>query len=352
MLEGACYFQLTPRFKQKVAGTFSSVRYTQLMKRWVVTGAAGFVGSHLVETLIRQGHHVVGLDNLSSGKWENLEGFLSALPNGTRKNFVFVCEDIRDARAVDKVVRGADVILHHAAMASVPKSIENPREAHEVNVTGFLNVLEAARTHQVKRVVYASSSAVYGDHPAATKTENDLGALLSPYAASKRVNELYAEQYARHYGLETVGFRYFNIFGTRQDPEGAYAAVIPKWVAAIKGGQPMLVYGDGTSTRDFVHVRDVAAVNLQVGLAPEGQALKGQVFNICSGTETNLKLLTSTLAELWKELHPSGAAPQVEFQAFRAGDIYRSLGSAGLAQKALGFRPHISLREGLKELLL
>ncbi|MCB0363934.1 MAG: GDP-mannose 4,6-dehydratase [Bdellovibrionaceae bacterium] len=323
-------------------------------KRWLVTGAAGFVGSHLVQALVEQGHQVVGLDNLSSGKWENLEGFLKDIPNGTRKNFVFMCEDIRDSRMVEKAVRGADVILHHAAMASVPQSIENPLEAHEINATGFLNILEAARANNVKRVVYASSSAVYGDNQEPVKSEKDVGNLLSPYAVTKLGNELYADQFHQHYGMETIGFRYFNIFGLRQDPAGAYAAVIPKWVEAIKGGQPLIVNGDGSTTRDFVHVSDVVSINIKAGLisANEGQKAFGQAFNICGGQEISLKNLIQTLSDLWLELKPGVVSPGVEHREFRPGDIHRSCGNAQKARDLLGYKPTMTLKNGLRELLL
>ena len=320
------------------------------VKRWVVTGAAGFVGSHLVETLLKQGQQVVGFDNLSAGKWENLEGFLKETPNGTRKNFLFMCEDIRDARMVDKAMCEADVVLHYAAMASVPKSIENPLEAHETNVTGFLNVMEAARKNGVKRVVYASSSAVYGSNKEPVKSEHHLGHLLSPYAVTKRADEMYASQYAKHYGMETVGFRYFNIYGRRQDPEGDYAAVIPKWAEALANEETILVNGDGSTTRDFVHVSNVVDINIKAALATDPKAF-GRVYNICRGEETSLKSLIDHLTQLWTELHPGKPAPQIEHRDFRAGDIHRSCGSSQKAQEVLGFAPKMDLKQGLRDLL-
>ncbi len=310
------------------------------VKRWVVTGAAGFVGSHLVESLLGQGQEVIGFDNLSSGKWENLEGFLKTIPNGYGKNFIFMCEDVRDSRMVEKAVRGADVILHHAAMASVPKSIDRPMEAHEINVTGFLNILEAARTNGVKRVVYASSSAVYGSNEEVVKSEHDLGHMLSPYAVTKRANEMYASQYAKHYGLETIGFRYFNVYGARQDPRGAYAAVIPQWVEAIKNEQSIQVNGDGSTTRDFVHSSDVVDINLKAALLDEKRAF-GRVYNICGGEETSLTALVEALTDLWKEIHPAGKNVEVEYRDFRFGDIHRSCGSSQKAKEILGYSPKL-----------
>lgn len=320
-------------------------------KTWLVTGAAGFIGSHLVEQLLNEDQVVIGVDNMSTGKWANLESFLTGLPGERQGRFSFLCEDINNLRMMERACRGVDIVLHQAALASVPLSVQSPLTVHDTNVTGFLNILEAAKIQRVRRVVYASSSAVYGDNMERRKTEKDTGTLLSPYAVTKMTNELYAQQFCRHYQMETLGLRYFNVYGLRQDPQGAYAAVIPKWIAALENNRPIEIYGDGTTTRDFCHVSDVVAANL---LAARGNqaSVFGKAFNICSGEETSLADLAKLLCSLWEKKYPQKSPPEVRYSDFRSGDIHRSCGSYQLAADELGYQPSIQLRTGLASLLV
>lgn len=318
-------------------------------RTWLVTGAAGFIGSHLVGHLLGENQKVVGVDNLSTGKWENLQEVLGRLTNGQQKSFSFICDDIGNVRMMERALSGVHVVLHQAAVASVPLSIEKPHYVHDTNVTGFLNILNSARNEGVRRVVYASSSAVYGDNPTAIKSEGDLGQLLSPYAVTKFVDELYAEQFHRHYKMETVGLRYFNIYGPRQDPEGAYAAVIPKWMAALSKGEPILVHGDGTTSRDFCHVDDVVAANI-LGATVTRQSAFGKSYNICSGEETTLSSLAEGLVGHWGKMRPQAPRPEIIYGRFRDGDIYKSCGSYKLAREELGFIPRLRLPDGLIKL--
>ncbi|MBK7843547.1 MAG: NAD-dependent epimerase/dehydratase family protein [Bdellovibrionales bacterium] len=315
-------------------------------RTWLVTGAAGFIGSHLVGRLLGENQKVVGVDNLSTGRWENLQQVLGRLTNGQQKSFSFICDDVGNVRMMERALRGVHVVLHQAAVASVPLSIENPHCVHDTNVTGFLNILNSARNEGVKRVVYASSSAVYGDNPTAIKSEGDLGQLLSPYAVTKFVDELYAAQFHRHYEMETLGLRYFNVYGPRQDPQGAYAAVIPKWIEALRKGDPILIHGDGTTTRDFCHVDDVVAANI-LGATVTRQSAFGKSYNICSGEETTLSSLAEGLVSLWSKRLPQAPRPEIHYGRFRDGDIYRSCGSYELARKELGFNPRLRLSDGL-----
>lgn len=317
---------------------------------WLVTGAAGFVGSHLVESLLKKNQRVLGLDNLSTGKWQNLESVLAQFSEEVQNRFSFICEDITQLEVTKKAMRGVRVVLHQAALASVPLSIEDPLRFHAANLTGFLNILEAARSEGVKRVVYASSSAVYGDDSSPIKTEECLGSPLSPYALTKLADEIYADQYHRHYQLETIGLRYFNIYGRRQDPNGSYAAVIPKWLKALSEGEPLTINGDGTTTRDFCHISDVVEANLLAANTTHSESF-GHAYNVCSGRETNLKQLAETLCFLWQEKFPQQKVPSIQYGKFRPGDIYKSCGSTLLAESRLGFKTSMSLVEGLRDLV-
>ena len=264
---------------------------------WLVTGVAGFIGSHLLETLLKYNQRVVGLDNFSSGYQKNLNHVQSVVGGAAWQNFRWIQGDIRHAEDCQKACANVDYVLHHAAMASVPASIENPALCHANNVDGFINLLIAARDANVKRVVYASSSAVYGDHPEMPKRETHPAAPLSPYAASKYMNELYAHQFLRHYGLESIGLRYFNIYGTRQDPKGAYAAVIPKWISALLHNENAIIYGDGHTTRDFCYIDDVVQANVLSALTNHPEAV-GQTYNIATGESTSLNQLYTSLQKI------------------------------------------------------
>ncbi len=310
-------------------------------RRWLVTGAAGFIGSHLVEALLASGQDVTGLDDLSTGYRHNIEQAISY--SGSVSSFKFIEGSILSKSACNEACEGADFILHHAALASVPLSIEKPSEFSAVNSEGFVNILEAARKFGVSRVVYASSSAVYGDNPELPKREDMKVECLSPYALTKAINELYADMWNNLYGLETVGLRYFNVFGPRQDPNGAYAAVIPRWIDAMKTGKPAVIYGDGTASRDFCSVYNVVLANLRAAFAP-GDSASGRVFNIACGVSTTLNELFGTL----KNIYAHDKKTEPVYQPARKGDILHSLASIEQAVKVLGYTPHIQLMQGLQ----
>lgn len=318
--------------------------------KWLVTGAAGFIGSHLVERLLNDGESVVGFDNLSTGKTANLEEVKAAVGDQAWKNFTWIQGDIENAECLPAAMQGVQVVLHQAALGSVPRSIENPLATHRANVTGFLNVLEAARQHGVRRVVYASSSAVYGDSPDLPKVESNVGRCLSPYASSKRCNEIYAEAYAAAYGMELIGLRYFNVFGQRQDPNGAYAAVIPRWINALLQGKPVTIYGDGETSRDFCYVANVVQANLLAGLTTNPKALN-QVYNIAVHAHTTLNELYILLREQLKKNIPAVAKIDAVYAEFRCGDIRHSFAEIGKAQGLLGYHPTHTIVQGLNTLL-
>ncbi len=302
------------------------------MKKYLVTGGAGFIGSHIVRALLEQGGFVRVLDNFSTGKRENVAKMDNLL-------FELLEGDIRDQAALAEAVKGIDIIFHQAAFISVPQSMEDPLPCFEINQRGTEFVLEAARKAGVKRVVLASSAAVYGDSEALPLDEQTPLNPLSPYAVSKRVNELYAEMYTRSFGLEVVALRYFNVYGPRQRPDSMYAAAVPIFTRRLLDGKPITIYGDGRQTRDLVYVGDIVRANL---VASEHSAAPGQVFNICTGNEIQVIDLVETL----RELFPNAPAPQ--FAPPRAGDIYRSVGNPQKAANLLQFRAQTSLAEGLK----
>jgi UDP-N-acetylglucosamine 4-epimerase len=332
----------TPEYTRAVGELRASPR------RWLVTGGAGFIGSHLAEALLRLGHEVVVLDDLSTGREENLEAVRSSVGRDAASRLSFVRGDIRDPEACMRAVRGAAVVLHEAALGSVPRSIGRPVDTHAVNVSGFLNVLEAARAAGVRRIVYASSSSVYGDHPLLPKREGEVGFPLSPYAASKACDELYAHAFARCYGLELVGLRYFNVFGPRQDPEGQYAAVMPRWFAALLRGTPVVVYGDGETSRDFCYVENVVQANLLAATTRDPAAL-GQVYNVACGARTTLSELFALIRAEVVRFRPEAASERPVHGDFRAGDVRHSLADVSKATRLLGYRPTHSVEEGLAE---
>ncbi len=315
-------------------------------RTWLITGVAGFIGSSLLEHLLDLGQRVVGLDNFSTGSRANLDEVLDGRDGA---QFRFIEGDIRRLDDCRDACTGVDIVLHEAALPSVPMSIEEPLESHAVNVGGFLNVLSAARDAKVSRVVYASSSAVYGEAALVPVSEDRVGEALSPYAADKRTDEVYAQLWGRQYRLQTIGLRYFNVFGRRQDPNGAYAAVIPRWVEALLRDEPCYVYGDGETTRDFCHVSDVVQANLLAGLAADSAV--GEVYNVGCGTETSLnelfRMIRLGLAGYEAEL----ASHEPVYEAFRPGDIRRSVADIAKARRRLGFEPSLTVAEGLGEAL-
>jgi UDP-glucose 4-epimerase len=305
--------------------------------KYLVTGGAGFIGSHIVQTLLEQGQSVRVLDNFSTGKRENLQSLTQRF-GGTQ--FEVVEDDLRKASEVDEAVRGVEVIFHEAAFVSVPQSMEEPQTCFDVNVTGTSQLFDAARRAGVRRVVVASSAAVYGEPDTLPIEEETPLRPLSPYAVSKRVKELYAEFFTDSFGLEVAALRYFNVYGPRQRPDSMYAAAVPIFARRLLDGKPVTVYGDGGQTRDLINVRDVVRANL---IASEHPKAAGQVFNICTGVETRLL----DLLEVMHELVPNVPPPQ--FAPPRAGDIYRSVGSPEKAAEVIGFRAEVSLVEGLQE---
>lgn len=317
---------------------------------WLVTGAAGFIGSNLVEQLLRLNQRVVGLDSGLTSANRNLEQVRELVGPERWRNFRHFEGDIRDLEVCRRASRGVDFILHQAALGSVPTSIKDPAEAHEVNVTGFVNILLAAREAGVQRVVYASSCAVYGDDPGLPKIEPRLGRSLSPYAVTKRANELYAEVFASCYGLEVVGLRYFNVFGPRQDPNGPYAAVIPKWIEALIQGNPIFINGDGETSRDFCYVADVVQANLLAALVPEPEAV-GQVYNVAAGARTSLNQLFELLRRRLLPAHPHLEFCAPQYREFLPGEIRHSEADISKASQGLKFEPRYTVEAGLAELL-
>jgi UDP-N-acetylglucosamine 4-epimerase len=319
-------------------------------QKWLVTGAAGFIGSHLVETLLKLNQTVVGLDNFSTGRAQNLDSLIQNVGEEAAKRFQFIQGDIRSLASCHTAMKGVDYLLHQAAVGSVPRSIEDPIRSHESNVDGFLNILVAARDARVKRVVYASSSSVYGDHPDLPKKEGQIGSPLSPYAATKRINEIYADVFHRNYQLPIVGLRYFNVFGARQDPQGPYAAVIPKWITALLQNEAVFINGTGETSRDFTYVMNVVQINLLAATSSNPSVLN-QVFNGAASARYTLNELFVLLRELLAHSHPGIAERQPEHREFRKGDIKHSFADVEKARTLLGYEPTHSLREGLLEAL-
>jgi len=331
-------------------------RYQQLRdelrreaRSWLVTGAAGFIGSALVEELLSLGQRVVGLDNLSTGRRRNLAEAVAAAGKNAG-SFRLVEGDIRSPEDCAEACRGADVVLHQAALGSVPRSIENPVATHLNNVDGFLNMLVAVRDAGVGRMVYASSSSVYGDHPALPKEEHAVGKPLSPYAASKAMNETYAGVFGRVYGTGTIGLRYFNVFGRRQSPDGPYAAVIPKWVGGLLSGEPCVINGDGETSRDFCYVDNVVQANLLAATVQDPAAV-GQVYNVAGGERTTLNTLFRALRDGLAERDPALAGAEPEYAEFRPGDVRHSLASIDRIRGSLGYEPTHSVAAGLRAAL-
>jgi UDP-N-acetylglucosamine 4-epimerase len=318
-------------------------------RTWLVTGAAGFIGSNLVQELLGLDQQVVGLDNFSTGYQANLDE-AQAANDGTKGSFRFIEGDIRDLEACRAAAVGVDFVLHQAALASVPRSIADPVSSTQVNVDGFLNVLIGARDASAKRVVYASSSSVYGDARTIPQVEDNTGQVMSPYAATKAANEMFAKVFQRTYGLETVGLRYFNVFGRRQDPEGAYAAVIPRWTAKLLKGIPCEIFGNGETSRDFCYIANAVQANILGATEPSTEA-SAQAYNVACGDETSLNALFAMIRENLALMHPMVAESEPTHSPERQGDIRRSLADIGKARRLLGYAPTHNAASGMKETL-
>lgn len=317
-------------------------------RKWLITGSAGFIGSHLLEVLLKHNQSVVSIDNFSTGHGQNLEEVRQAVGESAWARHEFIKADIRDANTCSHACREVDVVLHQAALGSVPRSIEDPLGTNETNVTGFLNMLAAARDAGVRRFLFASSSSVYGDDAQLPKREDRVGRCLSPYAVSKKVDEIYADVFAACYGMETVGLRYFNVFGARQDPEGPYAAVIPRWVAAFLARDEVCINGDGETTRDFCYIANVVEANLLAATANNAEAVN-QVYNVAFGGRTSLNTLFSALRSLLGKVDPQILGQEPTYRSFRAGDVRHSEADIGKARQLLGYDPKYDLYEGLQE---
>mgnify|MGYP006140132965 CR=1 FL=1 len=319
----------------------------QSQKTWLITGVAGFIGSNLLETLLKLNQKVIGLDNFSTGFQHNLDEVQSLVSNVQWCNFRFMEGDIRNLNTCHEACNGVDYVLHQAALGSVPRSIKDPVTTNQSNIDGFLNMLVAARDANVKNFVYAASSSTYGDHPALPKIEDRIGKPLSPYAVTKLVNELYADVFARTYNFKTIGLRYFNVFGPRQNPDGAYAAVIPKWTASMLKGEPVYINGDGETSRDFCFIANAVQANL-LAACVENEDARNQVYNVAVGDQT-------TLGQLFKLIHtcltPYLATPHIKpiHQEFRTGDVRHSLADISKAASLLGYMPTHSVGTGLNE---
>jgi len=328
-------------------------RYQSLTERlrqnrhtWLITGVAGFIGSNLLEALLKLDQKVVGLDNFATGHRANLDEVSTLVAPAQWANFNFIEGDIGNLDDCRQACAGVDYVLHQAALGSVPRSIEDPLLTNRSNIDGFLNMLVAARDAGVKRFVYAASSSTYGDHPALPKVEDTIGSPLSPYAVTKYVNELYGQVFARCYGFKTIGLRYFNIFGPRQDPEGAYAAVIPKWIAGMIENQPIYVNGDGETSRDFCYIDNTVQANLLAATTDNPDAVD-QVYNIAVGERTSLNQLYEALRSQLAPRYPHLADARPVYRDFRAGDVLHSLADISKARTLLGYEPTHRIADGL-----
>ncbi|WP_417522041.1 NAD-dependent epimerase/dehydratase family protein [Marinobacter sp.] len=328
-----------------------NIRYLQLLdqlpnqpKTWLITGVAGFIGSNLLEYLLKLNQRVVGLDNFATGHQSNLDEVQSLVSPAQWSRFTFIEGDIRNLEDCALACEGVDYVLHQAALGSVPRSLNDPITTNSANIDGFLNMLVAARDAGVKSFTYAASSSTYGDHPALPKMEENIGKPLSPYAVTKYVNELYADVFARSYGFKSIGLRYFNVFGKRQDPNGAYAAVIPKWTAAMVSGEDVFINGDGDTSRDFCFIENAVQANLLAATAED--SAKNEVYNVAVGDRTTLNDL---FAALKGALVENGVIYDKEpvYRDFRPGDVRHSQADIGKAASRLGYAPEFRIKEGI-----
>jgi UDP-N-acetylglucosamine 4-epimerase len=317
-------------------------------KKWLVTGVAGFIGSNLLEALLELDQSVVGMDNFMTGYPHNLEDVRSTVGPEKWRRFEFIRGDIRSAEDCRKACAGVDYVLHQAALGSVPRSIDDPITTNTCNVDGFLQILVAAMDARVKRFVFASSSSVYGDSEKLPKVEDEIGSMLSPYAASKLINEIYAGVFSRVYDLNWIGLRYFNVFGKRQDPKGAYAAVIPCWIDALTNRKTPVINGDGETSRDFCYIKDVIQGNILAALCGSHEALD-KVYNIACGDRTTLNELLRLIQDSLSSHMPEVAGIEPEYGPFRKGDVRHSLADISRARELLGYGPQYSVARGMKE---
>lgn len=313
-------------------------------KSWLITGVAGFIGSNLLLELLKLNQTVVGIDNLSTGAHRNLDEIKNKVSIKQWSRFQFFEIDISAGNEIEKHLKNIDYLLHQAALGSVPRSIKDPINSNNSNVTGFLNVLNAARTHDIKGFTYASSSSTYGDYSGLPKFEEKIGKPLSPYALTKRINEMYAEIFANTYGYNTIGLRYFNVFGERQDPEGPYAAVIPKWIKALIDNDEVFINGDGSTSRDFCYVHNVVQMNILSACAPN--EVKNQIYNVANGHKTTLLDLHKYLVDSLKKNNVN-CSKEINFRDFRDGDIKHSMADISKAKKMLGYSPEFDLKLGI-----
>lgn len=315
-------------------------------KTWLITGVAGFIGSNLLETLLKLDQKVIGLDNFATGRQQNLDEVRTLVSAQQWEQFNFISGDIRNLPDCKAAVKGVDYVLHQAALGSVPRSIADPITSNEANISGFLNMLVAARDEGVKSFTYAASSSTYGDHPALPKVEDTIGNPLSPYAVTKLVNELYATVFARSYGFKSIGLRYFNVFGKRQDPNGAYAAVIPKWTAAMIRGEDVFINGDGETSRDFCYIENVVQMNLLA--ATSSDEAKDQIYNVAVGDRTTLNDLFNAIKS---SLISNGINVDLSpiYKEFRAGDVRHSQADISKAKTHLKYEPLYNFQQGIKE---
>jgi UDP-N-acetylglucosamine 4-epimerase len=325
-------------------------RLRERPRQWLVTGVAGFIGSNLLQALLEMDQQVTGLDDFSAGKRANLDEVQRLVGAERYSRHRFIEADVSSEEACRAAVEGVDVVLHQAALGSVPRSIEEPLASNRANVTGHLALLEAARRAGVRRFVYASSSAVYGDSPRMPKVEEDVGDPISPYAVTKMANELYATCYGHLHGMETVGLRYFNVFGPRQDPDGAYAAVVPRWIASMLRGEELRINGSGETSRDFCYVRNVVQANLLAATTERKEALN-EAYNIAVGARTTLLELFAALRTRLGARHPRIAGLVPVHGPFRTGDVLHSLADIGKARRLLGYEPTHTMEQGLDEAL-
>lgn len=328
-------------------------KYERLQKQllnekhtWLITGVAGFIGSNLLETLLKLNQNVIGLDNFSTGHQHNIDEVKSIVEKGRWQSFTFINGDTKNLTDCRTACRNVDYVLHQAALGSVPRSIEDPVITNENNISGFLNMLVAARDSRVKRFVYASSSSTYGDHPDLPKEEEKIGKPLSPYAVSKLVNELYADVFAKAYGFKTIGLRYFNVFGQRQDPNGPYAAVIPKWFAGFIQNEPVYINGDGETSRDFCFIDNCIQANLLASTVEDETAMN-QIYNVAFGERTTLNELYQLIQDRVAAANANAKKMKPKYRDFRAEDIRHSLADISKAKKLIGYEPVFSVRSGI-----
>ncbi len=316
-------------------------------RRWLITGVGGFIGSNILETLLKLNQIVVGLDNFETGFENNLQEVQESVSPELWKNFTFINEDICNFEICTEICKGVDIVLHQAALGSVPRSIENPLRTNQVNITGFLNILTAAKDNGVKNFVYAASSSTYGDHPDLPKLEENIGKPLSPYAVTKYVNEVYSEVYKRTFNFDTIGLRYFNVFGPRQNPKGAYAAVIPRWINAVILNEKVEIFGDGQTSRDFSFVKNIVQANILAATTQRKEALN-QVYNIAVGESTSLTSLLDMIVNNLKDLGVDYDGKPM-YSDFRKGDVRHSMANVNKAKILLGYEPEYSIQQGLAE---